>query len=55
MNSLLKIVSLFGLITTIVPSFMVFFDVITLDSSKIFMMIGTILWFVSSPFWMNKK
>ena len=55
MKSLLKIVSLIGLLATIIPSFLVFGGVITLDSNKVLMMIGTLLWFISAPFWMNKK
>ena len=55
MKTLLKIVSLIGLLATIVPSFLVFAEIITLDTNKLLMIIGTILWFVSVPFWMNKK
>ncbi len=55
MKSLLKIVSIIGLIATIVPSFLVFWGVITLDSNKVLMIIGTLLWFSTAPFWMNKK
>lgn len=55
MKTLLKIVSLVGLLATIVPSFLVFADIITLDTNKLLMIIGTLLWFISVPFWMNKK
>ena len=55
MKSLLKLVSLIGLLATIVPSFLVFADVITLEMNNLLMMFGTILWFISAPFWMNKK
>ncbi len=55
MKTLLKLVSLVGLLATIVPSFLVFADIITLDANKLLMMLGTLLWFISVPFWMNKK
>ena len=55
MKSLLKIVSLIGLLATIIPSFLVFWGVISLDSNKVLMIIGTLLWFSTAPFWMNKK
>ena len=55
MKTLLKLVSLIGLLATIVPAFLVFTDIITLDTNKLFMIVGTILWFVSAPFWMNKE
>lgn len=55
MRSLLKIISVIGLLATIVPSFLVFANIITSDTNKLLMIFGTILWFGSSPFWMNKK
>ena len=55
MKSILKIVSLVGLVITIVPAFLVFSDIITLGNSKVMMMVGTLLWFLSAPFWMNNK
>jgi hypothetical protein len=55
MKTILKIVSVAGLILTVVPSFMVFSESITLDMNKWLMLLGTILWFGTAPFWMNKK
>lgn len=55
MRSILKILSLIGLLATIVPSFLVFMGVMTLDNNKLVMVFGTILWFATAPFWMNKK
>lgn len=55
MRSLLKATSLVGLIATIVPSILVFTGNINLDTNKILMLVGTLLWFISAPFWMNKK
>ncbi len=55
MKIILKIISAIGLILTLVPSFMVFSGTITIDSHKWLMLLGTILWFSSAPFWMNKK
>ncbi|MEN8192941.1 MAG: hypothetical protein ABFS12_08995 [Bacteroidota bacterium] len=55
MRPLLKIISLIGLLVTIIPSFLVFTGVITLDNNKLLMVLGTILWFSTAPFWMNKK
>lgn len=55
MRSLLKATSLIGLIATILPSILVFNGDITLENNKIIMMVGTLLWFISAPFWMNKK
>jgi hypothetical protein len=54
MKSLVKFISYVGLALTLIPSFLVFAGNISLDSGKIFMLIGTIVWFVSAPSWMNK-
>jgi len=55
MKTILKILSFIGLILTVVPSFMVFSGSITLDMHKWLMLIGTLVWFFTAPFWMNKK
>ena len=55
MRKILQILSVIGLIVTIAPSFFVFYGIITLDMSKLLMVFGTLLWFGSAPFWMNKK
>ena len=55
MKAILKLISIIGLILTLAPSFLVFTGSITMDMNKWLMLIGTILWFLSAPFWMNKK
>jgi hypothetical protein len=55
MKTILKIISFIGLILTLVPSFIVFSGAMTLDMHKWLMLLGTLLWFVTAPFWMNKK
>lgn len=52
---LLKIISFVGLFLTIIPSFFVFNNLMKLDTGKLLMLIGTIIWFVLSPFWINKS
>jgi hypothetical protein len=54
MNYILKIISYIGLGLTLIPSFLVFTGNTTLDFSKNLMLIGTILWFLFAPIWMNK-
>lgn len=51
---LLKIISYIGLILTLIPSFLVFMQVIELDTNKVLMLLGTLLWFGTAPFWLNK-
>jgi hypothetical protein len=55
MNRLLKITSLLGLSLTIVPAFLVFTGTITWSTHAWAMMLGTVLWFGSAPFWMGKR
>ncbi len=45
MKILLKLVSMAGLMLTIIPSIGVFYDVISQEENKYFMLIGTLLWF----------
>jgi hypothetical protein len=54
MKLLIKFISYIGLGLTIIPSFLVFMGSISLDSSKMFMFVGTIIWFVSAPSWVNE-
>lgn len=54
MKLLIKFISYVGLGLTLIPSFLVFTGSISLDSAKMFMFVGTIIWFVSAPSWMNK-
>ncbi len=54
MKLLIKFISYIGLGLTLIPSFLVFAGNISFDSSKMLMFIGTIIWFVSAPSWMNK-
>jgi hypothetical protein len=55
MKNLLVVISILSLFITIVPSFLVFAGVMTLEMNKTLMLIGTIAWFVTAPSWMNKK
>ncbi len=54
MKNLIKFISYTGLGMTLLPSFLVFTGNMSLDLSKMLTFIGTIIWFISSPSWMNK-
>ena len=54
MRIFLIVVSAIGLILTIVPSFFVLAGSMELDMNKNLMFLGTALWFVTVPFWINK-
>ena len=53
MNRLLKLASLVGLSLTAVPAFFVFAGTITWATHATLMMVGTVLWFATAPFWMH--
>ena len=55
MQLILKIISYIGLFFTVVPAFLVFSGVIELSFHKTLMLIGTLLWFFTAPFWMNRQ
>jgi hypothetical protein len=51
---LIKLLSFIGLGLNIVPAILVFSAVMTPDTCKQLMLVGTVIWFVSAPSWMNK-
>ncbi len=55
MKKILKIISLLGLISTILPSILVVNGVLDLQHHFWFMSIGMVLWFSTAPFWMKSK
>jgi len=54
MKKLLMLISLISLGITIVPAFLVFLQKIPMEQNKTLMLIGTIGWFVTAPYWMKK-
>jgi len=52
MRTALKLISFAGLGLTVVPSFLVFVGRITWDTHAALMLVGTVLWSASAPFWM---
>lgn len=55
MYTVLKILSFTGLGFTILPSILVLTGDIDMELNKHLMMLGTILWFGTVIFWMNKR
>lgn len=55
MKMLLKFGSLLGLMFTIYPPILFFKGDMELDRMKWAMGIGMLLWFLTAPFWINKK
>lgn len=54
MKALLKIISFAGLALTVIPAVLVFAGEITWDTHATLMLVGTIAWFATSPFWMEE-
>jgi len=54
MKSIMVLFSFIGLILTLIPSFLVFAEVITLENCKLLMLLGTAIWFVTAPRWIKK-
>ena len=55
MKSLLKIISLIGLILSIVPPVLFFLGKVELNSMKLWMGIGMLAWMLTAPFWINRQ
>ncbi len=55
MKKVLKFGSLLGLMLTIYPPVMFIMGDVELDRMKWAMGLGMVLWFVTAPFWINKK
>ncbi len=54
-NIILKLVSYLALAGTIIPSMLVFFGDMSLQTNKNIMTISMIVWFATVPFWINKS
>ncbi len=52
---ILKILSFAGLVFTVLPSILVFCEIISFDMHARLMVIGMLLWFATCPFWMKEK
>ena len=55
MRYLLILLSIAGLVLTLVPAFLVVSGAIESETNKTLMLIGTLCWFLTSPFWINKE
>lgn len=55
MRILLIVISIIGLMLTIIPSMLVFTQNITLETHKYLMAIGMILWFGTAVFWIKEQ
>jgi hypothetical protein len=55
MKALMSILAIIALGLTVIPSVLVFNEVITLDVHKKLMAGGALLWFVTAPIWFKKS
>jgi len=55
MRTFLKLSSSIGLGLTVIPSFLIFAQTITWKTYLTLMTIGTLLWFLTAPFWMKEE
>jgi hypothetical protein len=53
MKKLLVVPSVIGLGLTLIPSFLVFAETMTLESNKVLMLLGTIVWFLAASSWLG--
>ena len=51
----LKLVSWLGLALTLLPSFFVFTDRLSLETFQAVVLAGSLLWLTTAPFWVNRS
>jgi hypothetical protein len=54
MKTAARLVSLAALVGTIVPPVLFFMGQMDLDTTKWWMLVATIAWFVATPIWMDR-
>ena len=55
MKTFYKIVAVAGLLMMLVPSLLFYFSTIEIDQMKLYMGIGTLLWFSGAIPWLGQK
>ncbi|WP_026955686.1 hypothetical protein [Algoriphagus vanfongensis] len=55
MKNILKLISILGLVMSILPPLLLFFGEMDLESMKLWMGIGMVAWMCTAPFWVNSK
>ena len=55
MNQVAKVLSLIALGLVVVPCTLFFGGALGLDTTKLFALSGTVMWFAATPIWMSRK
>lgn len=55
MRKLLILISVICLLLNLIPAFLVFYGLVPMTLNKTLMLVGTVGWFISAPYWMNRK
>lgn len=54
MTLLIKLLSVVGLLLTVIPSVLVMLGKLTWETHSHLMLAGMVMWFSTAPFWMKK-
>ena len=54
MKTAARLISLVSLAGTILPPVLFFTGHMSLDATKVWMLVATITWFAATPFWMDR-
>ena len=55
MKTAARLISLVSLAGTILPPVLFFTGHMSLDATKVWMLVATITWFAATPFWMDRQ
>ena len=55
MKYIVEVLAVLGLLLTVIPSFFVWYGLLSWDTHAQSAFIGMVLWFVFAPIWLKKK
>jgi len=55
MKTILQIISFIGLVMVLLPAVLTFAGRMEFEQTRIWMIVGTVVWFASAVFWLGKK
>ena len=55
MKRLAQVISFLALAATVAGPVLFFCDELNLDQTKVWILIGAVVWFIATPFWMEHK
>jgi hypothetical protein len=55
MKRIAQLISYLALAATLLPAVLFFADAMPLPTARLWMLVAAVVWFVATPFWMERK